>query len=69
MGGGQPTKEGVRGGRTADPKAHAFRLEQAKVKLKRLRAHDANGSKVEVVRIQKIVRLRLDDGARDFQRR
>jgi hypothetical protein len=31
-------------------------LEQAKVELKRLRLHDANGLKVWVVRVQKVPR-------------
>ena len=40
--------------------------EQAKVELKRLRVHDANGLKVPVVPIQQVVRVRLDDSARYF---
>ena len=49
------------------PRPFHSALQQTKVELKRLRVHDANRVKVPMVRVQKIVQVRLDDGARDFQ--
>lgn len=55
------------GSRTADLKLTRLGFQQPKVELERLRMHDADRLKVQVVRIQKVVRVRFDDGARDFQ--
>lgn len=44
-------------------------FQQAKVELEPLRVHDAKGLEVRMVRIQQIVRVRLDHRARDFEDR